>query len=140
MHALALRLLRHEAHRGEDLTAVLDAAERCYGKLCTVLAQLVGVSGCQALLGRALRIATLEHPRLGSARSASEPLGSIDGLRDSLRTVTPMEASDSLATVLASLMWLLATFIGDDLTLRLLRDVWPDVSLGVAGGEEESEA
>lgn len=41
--------------------------------------------------------------------------------------------------MLARLIWLLATFIGDSLALRLVHDIWPEVPLGAAmPGEEET--
>ena len=38
-------------------------------------------------------------------------------------------ARDALTAVLAHLVWLLVTFIGEGLTRRILRDAWPDMQL-----------
>jgi hypothetical protein len=43
--------------------------------------------------------------------------------------VKPKELTASGVVLVAQLLGLLVAFIGDNLTLRLVRDVWPTVSL-----------
>ena len=63
------------------------------------------------------------------------------GLEETLRDIDTDEARQGLITVLTSLIDLLVGFIGDELTVRLLGDVWPELLLnsiqpGKSGGQE----
>ena len=92
-------------------------------KLRMSLAALAGVAGFRSLLSRALAVVDVEW--LKSVKV--EPDGSLIGLE-----VTSGLSADEIArgeTILvAQLVSLLITFIGDTLTLRLLQDAWPEVS------------
>ena len=39
------------------------------------------------------------------------------------------DGTDEAAALIAHLLWLLVTFIGEPLTLQLVRECWPDASL-----------
>lgn len=75
----------------------------------------MGGSAFQALLGRALKLAKRESADLHAVTINDK--GSMEGLS----TVE----TDAGGAVVASLLSLLVTFIGETLTLRLLYDVWP---------------
>jgi hypothetical protein len=81
--------------------------------------RFAGADGFTALLRRALALAGAEFPLLRSVKL--NPDGRLEGLED-----VPAEAAVPLA---AHLLELLVTFIGKPLTLRLLRDAWPEASL-----------
>jgi hypothetical protein len=89
------------------------------------LARLVGAEGCRALVSRALRLASTDYPFLTEVRPALTPPGRLLGLRKHARHVAPSEALEAVAATLASMLWLLLNFIGEDLTQRLLGEVWP---------------
>lgn len=126
---LAGWLLAREREDHQELTALPDAAERAYQKLCQRLAQLVTMAGSHALLARALHLARVEFPFLEGVRPCPPPEFCLEGVRERVRGVEPTMAQHGLASILASLIGLLVTFIGEDLALRLVRDVWPDVPL-----------
>ena len=48
-------------------------------------------------------------------------------LGEALLTVAPEQARDGVTALLASCLGLLASFIGDDLVLILVREIWPDL-------------
>ena len=129
VRGLALRVLQHEAGGRRAPEALADAAEHVCLTLCLRLARLVGGAGCMALLERALHLAKAECPALGGVRAAAEPAGRFEGLRDSVRVVPPAQAREALAALPAHCIGLLATFIGEDLALRLVDGIWPEVSL-----------
>lgn len=143
LRAFSLDLLRLNS-RGESEA---ELVERCLAELGACLRGLVGVEGHRALVTRALRLAAAEYPFWESVRPADEWPRQLIGLSRSMRGVTPDHARAGVSELLAWLLWLLVTFIGPDLTLRLLREVWPtlpesDVRLeldaseraGIAGG------
>ena len=139
---LALWLLEAEMGDARAPEALLDAAERTCQKLCRRLAMLVTVVGYRALLARALHLARGEFPFLDGVRAGATDSACFDGLRTKTEGIDPAMLRAALTTVLASVIGLLTTFIGEDLTLRLVRDVWPDAPFGrtSAGQAEEAQA
>ena len=127
---LARWLLEEEMGDLREPEALLDAAERACQKLCQRLARLVTVVGYQALLARALHLARGEFPFLDGVRGGATEDACFDGLRAKTEGIDPAMLRAALTTVLARVIGLLITFIGDDLTLRLVRDVWPDAPFG----------
>ena len=127
---LAGWLLEREIGDRDGLDAEVEAAELVCCKLSRRLAKLVTPAGAQAVLARALYLARAEFPFLEGVQVGSSPEVCLEGLRESAEGVEPVQARAGLALALASAVGLVATFIGDELTLRLVRDVWPDARLG----------
>ena len=117
MRALAEYLVAFEA-------ASLDIAEsdtlatcRVCEKLRRPLVTLTGTAGFASLLSRSLVLAKRQAPALGTVQVRSD--GTLEGL--------VAEAAEANPVLVASLLTLLMTFIGETLTLRLLNDIWPDL-------------
>jgi hypothetical protein len=136
VQTLARRLLAHEAieadEAGEsrdaepraDAAQVAEAAEAAFEKLRLHLSTFLGPDGFQTLLERALTLARAEFPWLGVVQAGDD--GSLKGLLlAAAHGRDPAEAADGFTAVLAQFLGLLVDFIGEDLTLRLLRGVWP---------------
>jgi hypothetical protein len=100
-------------------------AFHCCEKLRPRLATLMGDAGFRALLSRAL--ANAEHPWLRAVHVKAD--GSLEGLEDLHAQLRPIEFFEARVVVLAQLLGSLATFIGDDLTLHLVREVWPNIPI-----------
>ena len=124
---LARWLLAREMDDRQDPAALSDAADRASQKLCQRLTMLVTPAGSHALLARALHLARAEFPFLEGVQACPPPEICLVGVRERVHGVEPALAQHGLAAILASLIGLLITFIGEDLALRLVRDVWPDV-------------
>ena len=116
---LARRLIAYEATRNSS-DGPLGATLRACESLRVPLAKFVGAAGFCSLLSRALAIAKAEIPSLGSVQV--RPDGSLEGLEG----VEQNQDADAGAVVVTQLLGLLVTFIGEPLTLRLVRDAWPD--------------
>jgi hypothetical protein len=114
---LAQRLLAYEAVEAAMAKADTQAVCRVCDKLRRPLTTLAGAAGFRSLLTRALTLAKRETPLLGAWEVNSD--GSLQGLNG--------EAAQSGAVLIAQLIGLMITFIGESLTLRLLHDVWPDL-------------
>lgn len=122
---LAKRLLSLEtAANPGGTTANAHAAARVCEKLRTSVSRFAGADSYAALLRRGLALARDEDPSLSAI--TINPDCSFEGL-DAL----PAGAGGAhpVALVIAHLLGLLETFIGGSLTLRLVRDAWPDASL-----------
>jgi hypothetical protein len=114
---LAQRLLAYEAVEAGRSMADTQAVCRVCDKLRRPLSTLAGAAGFRSLLARALTLAKQESPVLGAWEVKSD--GSLQGLNG--------DAAHSGAVLIAHLIGLMITFIGESLTLRLLQDVWLDL-------------
>jgi hypothetical protein len=132
---LARRLLAVEAARAQAADAHVDEAVRACAKLRVPLVKVAGIVGFSSLLSRALALAKAEAPALAAAHVRED--GSLEGF-DAVEQTENAEARGKDGVVLvARLLGLLVTFIGEPVTLRLVRDAWPDVAMdGLNGGGE----
>ena len=117
--AWARRLLASEAANQSDPQQLLQVVE----KLRNALTQFVGADGFTALLRRAVALARKEVPSLEVAKVT--PQGRLEGIEGHAGATNYAESAISIT---AHLLALLITFIGEPLTLRVMRDVWPDES------------
>ena len=68
-------------------------------------------------------VANAEVPWLSVVHVEAD--GSLEGPNELGAKVAPDEILEGCVVLLAQLLGLLVAFIGEDLTLRLVRDVWP---------------
>jgi hypothetical protein len=135
---LAQRLLTYEAVAGENSEPAASAAFRVCAKLRRPLMTLAGVAGFRSLLSRALTLARAEAPSLSAVQVAAD--GSLQGLEDLRPQVDGDQAREAGIILLAQLIGLLLTFIGEGLTLRLVQDVWPEAAFDGCVSEKERKA
>jgi len=127
-HAVAQWLLTAEGVDAERRLAAPAAAERVFGKLSQRLAQLITLVGSDALLARAVHLSRAAFPFLGEAQITRSDDSSVLSLPESADRENS-QLVDGLEAVLATLVALLVSFIGEDLTARILREVWPEVAM-----------
>jgi hypothetical protein len=136
---LARRVLRHEAGGRAEPAALAEAAERADARLRGRLASLIGPTGYTALVARAVYLAQAEVPALERVTVdalATEAEGGLHGVREFAWATGDAGAAEAgLSAILAHVIGLLVTFIGEDLALRLIRDAWPELP----DGQRESE-
>lgn len=124
---LARCLVAFEAGRKTAPETGEDDAERVIAELRFRLIKLAGVDGFCSLLNRALTLARAETPALESLQVSAD--GTLVA-RDSANATRLMENMGQGGVVLvAHLLELLVTFIGESLTLHLVRDAWPEASM-----------
>ena len=128
MQALAQRIIACEAKGAKPSRRGAAPGFPVTGKLRPHLATLMGNAGYRALLMRALALATAEVAWLRAVRVAAD--GTLEGLVEPDPPVSPEEILKGSVALLAQLLGLLVAFIGESLTLRLVREVWPPVTLG----------
>ena len=120
------RALRREAGADADAKAFAAAARRVYDALAGQLALLIGDGGVRALTARSLHLVQREFPWLAEAREPDPLEGGFAQVRSRLERQEPLLAMEAAAATLATLGGLLATLIGDTLTMRVLRAAWPN--------------
>jgi hypothetical protein len=123
---LARWLLQHEravgAH-GKPSEPLLPTAQ-VLRKLSPGVTALVTTAGYRALIARALH---LTRPRFPFLKSVVVSDG--DAFIEAPRVTDGEDVDESSAALLGSLLALLVSFIGDDLTSNLIRGAWPDAPL-----------
>ena len=106
------------------------AASRICEKLRIPLSTLAGPVGFQALLARALTVARMETRTLSTVQVKG------DGRVIGLEQVPSGEATQAANALVSHLINLLVTFIGEFLTLRLLRGIWSELPGNQLGGSQ----
>jgi hypothetical protein len=135
---LAGRLLAYEAAAGENSEPTESAAFRVCEKLRQPLCSLAGVAGFRSLLSRALALARAEAPSLSAVQVSTD--GSLKGLDELGPQRDKDMANEGGALLIAQLLGLLLTFIGEGLTLRLVQDAWPESAVDDRDSGTEKEA
>jgi hypothetical protein len=127
--------------------ALAAAVEQICQKFFARLARVTSFAACQAFLSRALHIPRAEFPFLGGVRAGATGQLLVDGLETSIAGVDVAFARAGLEAVVALLVDLLGSFIGRELTMGMLRDVWPELpvaapaeSIRVGGAETKAAA
>lgn len=127
MRNFAKRLIAYEAGGNKSSGIKTPAAFLVCEKLRPQLAMLAGNGGFHALLSRAFALANPEVPWLRTVHINAD--GSLEGLEELHTRLDRDELFDGGVVLVAQLLGLLLAFIGENLTLRLLREVWPRVPL-----------
>lgn len=127
MRNLAQRLVSEERRRSDPADTEARAAFRVCNKLSESLSALVGARGFRILLLRAQTLAKADAPWLGRLKAGAN--GALVFPEELERGLEPTAAAKGGAALLGHLLELLATFIGEALTLRLVQQVWPKVAL-----------
>jgi len=142
MRDFAERLIAYETRGNKSSETKTSVAFLVGEKLRPQLAALMGNVGFRALLSRALALSNAEIPWLRAVHVKAD--GSFETLDELGAQVGPDAIFESRVVLLAQLLGLLVTFIGELLTLRLVREVWPklslnDVDLGTGDKNEKAE-
>ena len=125
MRDLAHRLLTYEAGAGKTSEHVGSPPLRVYEKLRQSLSTFVGVAAFESLAFRALVQAKSEAPSLWAVQVAAGGYLKGFGEFDPQINMEMDRASDGGIILIARLLGLLRTFLGEALTLSLLRNAWP---------------
>ena len=122
--ALASRLMAYEARTAKSTHADQSVAFRACEKLRQPLSRLAGVAGFRSLLSRALALTSGEVRWLKAVHINAH--GSLEGLDEAQAQLSGDEIAQGEIVLVAQLIGLLVTFIGEGLTLRLLEETWPE--------------
>ena len=125
---LARRLIEYES--GMRAPARADHQDfpvfRVCEKLRHPLSRLAGSAGFRSLLSRALALASGNVRWLKAFQIAAD--GSLERQDDTLAHLSPQDVAEGEVALVAQLIGLLMTFIGEGLTMQLLYEQWPDVA------------
>lgn len=109
-------------------------------KLRIPLTRFAGAEGFASLLRRALMLARADVSSLQSVKVGAD--GRLEGVEQLAATTSVGAAgagAEAVAAVAEHLLELLVTFVGERLTLRLVREAWPDTSLDDYNSRDEAD-
>ncbi|MBB6143847.1 hypothetical protein HNQ77_001796 [Silvibacterium bohemicum] len=118
---LALSLVASEADPSTASRQTQPATVRVYERLRRQLSAPVGVDGFQALASRALALAKSESPQLSAVQLTAN--GDLRGLDEVESQTDSDEAGEAGIVLIAQLLGLFLTFLGEATTLRLIEDL-----------------
>lgn len=127
MRDLAERLIAHDARESKSSGTQSPAIFPVSQQLRAPLVALVGSNGFGALLSRALVLARAEVPWLRGLHVKAD--GSLEGMAELKAQVDAARIVEGRVVLLAQLLELLKAFIGENLTMQLMGEVWPKVVL-----------
>ena len=110
---------RHELAQGRG-TRAADVPRRLIERLHQTLGKLIGSAGFHVLLARAIVLVRRTHPELAGITAGQG--GALEGLDEAHGGVALDEGA---LAIVAYFVELLVVLVGEDLAMRLLRDVWP---------------
>lgn len=127
----AARLIAYETNGNKSSETKIPVACLASEKLRPHLATLLGRVGFSTLLARTIALSVASFPWLRAVHVKAD--GSLEGFEELGAQVDPDEFVEGCVVLLSHLLGLLVAFIGEDLTLRLVRDAWPELPLNNFG-------
>jgi hypothetical protein len=127
MRNLAHRLISAEFRPGDPADSETGAALRVCDKLRESLSVLSGTRGYRTLLLRALSLAKADFAWL--MKFEVDPVGVLLFPEELARELDGRAAARGCSALVAQLLELLATFVGDALTQRLVLQIWPHAAI-----------
>ena len=118
---LARSLVASEADASTTSLHTEPATVRVYERLRRQLASPVGADGFQSFASRALALAKSQSPRLSAVQVTSN--GDLRGLGEVESQTDADEDDDAGIILIAQLLGLFLTFLGEATTLRLIEDL-----------------
>ena len=125
---LVLRLLA----QNED---VAYASSHLWERLAIELVGIVGESGFNLLFARSIHSCRAEFPWLAVSQPWRQPDSRFTALEDSLHGKAPDSARLASAALFLTFTDVLASLIGEPLTIRILHSAWDEPVPGNAGKE-----
>jgi hypothetical protein len=140
---LARCLLSYEAVSADSPESMKSATLSVYEKLRLSLSAFAGVAAFESLASRALTQAKSEAPSLWAVQVTEDgflkDLGEFEP-QDDKDQVGKFPAGEGGTILIARLLGLLLIFLGEALTLSLLRVTWPEATLDECNSENGRKA
>ncbi len=121
------QLVKRELATGSS-SDILACGRLVSDRLIRQLTSLIGAEGARALHERSLVLTKRQHPWFDTSPAQAQSNAQVQA--------DPGRALQASVAWLGFFVTLLATFIGEGLTLRVLHEIWPDVFL--LGSKKES--
>jgi hypothetical protein len=125
---LAHLIIERSLERQDESAPLAEAIDSCFVRFAEQVSVMLGATGFRALIRRALHLTRVKHqhdPELVSALPATPD--------ESWLVVATRASAQATRTcaeeLMVALLDLLCSFIGQDLTIRLVRRTWTELDL-----------
>ncbi len=118
------KTLVHGSGDFPDSSAIAEATLSTWHQVAVRLGPVIGSRGVEALFNRSLHITSKSYPWLAVDESGENFAFQFPDLRARIALREPVDAEEASHTLLVNFTELLATLIGESLTMRLLEPVW----------------
>lgn len=126
---LASRIVEDEAQRipasAHDVDIILGVCD----KMHPPLSRMAGTISYQALLSRALVLALPDAPTLAALRFEGDGRLVFDPKNPPAVALDPDAVRHDAIVLVTAFLNLLMTLVGDVVTVRIIRQVWPEVTI-----------
>ena len=130
--------LRHQKIKrltAQHTEKVADAAVSLWAQMATQIISIIGEGGFDSLYARSLYLNQAQFPWL-AAVSTSETVGpGFTNLKINLEAQTPALASEANSLLLITFTDVLASLVGEPLTVRILDTAWNNNTQDTVGKE-----
>ncbi len=126
-HEIASAILDYERGILTDADASLAATAHVFLKLQSYLTKRLGAGGYRSVVNRAVSVSKAQVPLLSPIHV--EDNGALDGFDDCLIAPGSAKESEGYVVLISNFLALMDTFLGPDMSLRLLGSIWPDVAV-----------
>ena len=109
---------------GQHPGTVPDVSLELWGFLVKALVNLIGTDGFQALYDRSVHLASADFPWLALSAPVQSSSARFAGLQAALQAHEPAEARQASALLLLTFTEVLASLIGESLTVNIVRAAW----------------
>ncbi len=127
VEGLAARIVADEAKRIAPSAHDVDLILQVCDKMHPSIARLAGSISYRALLSRALALAKPKAQTLGALRFESDGRLVFDPEDPAAEFLNPDTVRTDAVVLVTAFVNLLMVLIGEALTLRIIRQVWPEV-------------
>lgn len=134
---LARRIVERATADCESPAQVARAIESTFIQLRELMSGMVGKEGFHALVGRALYLSRVRLPQDLSLFSELAPTSLCSGWSAGVERAGALAGVRCAALLFGDLVGLFGSFIGEDLTLRLIRRTWADALSAPGAGSGE---
>lgn len=123
------------AHQTEKIS---DGAIALWERMASQIISIVGEDGFNSLYARSVYLTQPDFPWLGASLTTSQGVPRFAELKKILARHAPEQASKANEVLMHTFTSILASLIGDELTIRILRSAWgDDASNGRQGVQNE---
>ena len=127
---LAQQLLEREAPASAAPSEVITGAGVICLRLHRHFERLVGASGSDLLMTRAVSVARPAFPWLNGVRWQQGAQPGLDGWGAEIPSQDVLEVRRAAVAIVSGFLSLLYSFIGEELTVRQVHRLWPDLGSG----------
>lgn len=135
-------LLRHQIIKGltaQHTEKVADAAVSLWAQMATQIISIVGEGGFDSLYARSLYLSQATFPWLAAGSTSAQTSSRFTNLKINFEGQTPALASEANCLLLITFTDILASLVGEPLTVRILDSAWNNDTQGTAGKESKNE-